>query len=133
MVSSMMIESRIPSFCREDLDQPVTWQALNEVHIPLPYALEKIVSQVVRQILVFALAFIPLNFILTMTFRPFMHSIKPLIYDTAIRSNIYIAVVVVSLWGLSRLRYRTSLKRLQFLLHIIPILLVTLQMTFSWG
>lgn len=133
IVWSMMTETNIRPFCREDLNQPVTWQALNEVHIPLRYALEKVFSQVVRQILVFALAFIPFNFILAMTFRPFMHAIKPLIYDTAMRSNIYIAVVVVSLWSLSRFRYRASLKRLLFLLHIIPILLITLQMTFSWG
>ena len=129
----MITESRTPPFCREDLNQPVTWQTLNAVSIPLSYALENVLSQVVRQIVVFALAVIPMSFILAMTFRPFMHAIKPLIYDTAIRSNIYIAVVVVSLWLLSRMRYRTSLKRLQFLLHIIPVSLITLQMTFSGG
>ena len=128
-----MTETTIRPFCREDLNQPVTWQAVNEVHIPLRFALEKICWQVFYQILVFAAALIPMNIILSMTFRPFMHTIKPFIYDTAVRANIYIAVVVVSLWLLSRIRYRTSLKRLLFLLHIMPITLVTLQMTFSWG
>ena len=129
----MITQSHIPSFCREDLNEPVTWQALNEIHIPLAYAYQKVLSQVLRQILVFVLGFIPVGFVLTMSFRPFMHEIKPLIYDTAIRANIYIAVVVVSLWLLSRLRYRSSLKRLQFLLHIIPVLWVSLPTVFSWG
>ena len=129
----MIIQSRIPQFCREDLDLPVTWRTLNEVHIPLSYAYQKISSQVLRQILVFVLAFIPVSIFLAMTFRPFMHEIKPLIYDTAIRANIYVSLVVVSLWLLSRLRYRTSLKRLQLLLHIIPVLWITLQTTFAWG
>ena len=129
----MIRESRIPSFTREDLDLPVTWRNLNEVHIPLPYAFEKAIRQVVRQLMVFVLGFIPVAFLLVATFRPFMHAIKPLIYDTAIRANLYIALVVVSLWLLSRLRYRTSLKRLQFLLHIVPVLSVNLLTTFSWG
>ncbi|MFK7911384.1 MAG: hypothetical protein AB8F34_12405 [Akkermansiaceae bacterium] len=106
---------------------------MNEVHIPLAYAFEKALTQVVRQIVVFAMAIIPMTIILGMTFRPFMHAIKPSVYDTAIRSNIYIAALVVSLWLLSRLACRTSLKRLQFLLHIIPVSLITLQMTFSGG
>lgn len=129
----MITQSRIPSFCREDLNEPVSWQALNEIQIPLAYAFQKALSQVLRQILVFFLAFIPMRVLLTISFRPFMHDIKPLIDDTAIRANIYVAVVVVSLWLLSRLRYRASLKRLQFLLHIIPVLWISLQVVFSWG
>jgi len=129
----MITQSRIPSFCREDLDEPVTWRTLNEVHIPLSFAYQKILSQAIRQILTFGLSFIPMGLFLAMTFRPFMHGIKPLIYNVEIRANIFVAVVVVSLWLLSRLRYRTSLKRLQFLLHVIPVLWVTLQTVFSWG
>ena len=106
---------------------------MNEIHIPLSYACDKIFSQVVRQILVFVLGIIPMSFAMMVTFRPFMHAIKPLIADTSIRSVIYIAVVVVLLWLLSRLRYRTSLKRLQFLLHIIPVLFLSLLTAFSGG
>ena len=129
----MITQSRIPSFSREDLDLPVTWQTLNEVHIPLSFAIEKMGRQIYRQMVVFILAIIPLFLIFTMTFRPFMHEIKPLIYDIEIRANIYVAVVVVSIWLLSRLRYRSSLKRLQFMLHIIPVLVVTLQAVFALG
>lgn len=129
----MITQSRIPSFSREDLDLPVTWQTLNEVHIPLSFAFRKVLYEVGLQIVVFILATIPVALLSGMTFRPFMHAIKPWIDDVAIRSNIYIAVVVVSLWILSRLICRTSLKRLKFLLHLIPVLLMNLQMTFSYG
>ena len=129
----MTTQIRIPHFSREDLDLPVNWQTINEVHIPLSYACRKILGQVVRQFVVFIVAMIPLNIALLLTFRPFMHEIKPLVYNMEIRANIYIAVVVVLLWLLSRLCCRTSLKRLQFLLHIIPILSLNLLSVFAGG
>lgn len=124
---------RIPHFTPEDLELPVTWRSMTEVHIPLGFALRKLGRQLFLQVGALTGGGLTLMFVMHLTFRPLMHALKPVVADANVRGDIYLALVVLILWGLSRLCFKSRLRRLQCLLHLVPALAVAATVVFAGG
>lgn len=118
---------------REQLDLPVNRENLMKIHIPLGYATGKACLELGAMLLAFLLAVVPILIVLSLTFRDFMHVIKPITTDTALRSIMYIAMVVSGLWLFSRAFLPASLGRLRFLLRSILPLTYGLTFTLAGG
>lgn len=102
----MTTQSRVPSFSREDLELPVTWQSLNEVHIPLVFAVRKMGTQLLVQLGAFVTVTFVLILVMEMTFRPAMHAMKPYSVDPEFRMDIYVGMVIVVFWLISRICFK---------------------------
>lgn len=120
-------------FSSKDLELPVTWQTMNEVHIPLLFALRKLGKHVLIQVGVFIPAIFGFFVAIEVTFLPVMHALKP--YEPApdVRASIYIAGVVLVIWMLSRLGFKQRVHRMLFLMHLTLALLWSLETTFAFG
>ena len=132
-LDGMTTQSRVPSFSREDLELPVTWRSLSEVHIPLSYAVRKMGVQLVVQLAAFMAGAFVLILVMEGTFRPAMHAMKPYLADVDLRMDIYVAMVVVGLWLFSRICFKKRLHRLQCLLHLIPATAMASTYVLSFG
>lgn len=129
----MQKSDRTLPLVREQLDLPATWENLRKIHIPLGYATQKALIEIGAMLLSFLVAAIPILIILSLTFREFMHVIKPITVVTALRSIMYIALVVSGIWIFSRAILPQSLDRLRLLLRSILPLAFGLSLTLAGG
>ena len=129
----MIKESYTVPFHADLLRVPITWHTLKTSYIPLGFFLEKALKHLGFMIGHSILAVIPFTFLSSLTFRPFMHALKPYHEGIPLRFALFITTVMLILWLLNRLIHRKSEDRLKTFLHLLPAIYLATGYTAAGG